>query len=413
MENARPAGTPPSRLWRRLMRLAEIGDTGDGGVNRQAYTDGEAEAWGVLLGWAAEAGLEPSVDEAGNLFMTLPGRDRGLPPAVIGSHIDSQPTGGRFDGPWGVLSALEVVTDMAAEGFVPARDVTVVSWMNEEGSRFAPGMTGSEAFVGLRDMPSIRALRDADGVLLGDALDGLLARFPRLPRRKLGFPIAFLIEPHIEQGTVLEKAGVPIGVVTGMQGKVTFEVEVLGEESHAGTRDMAVRRDAVMGFARIAQAMQRAVGEADPAVKFTIGMLRVFPNAPSVIAGRVVFRIDLRHPDNATLLDFAARLEAVAEAEAAPCGLRMRRLVHAPGNTFDEGLQARLAAAAARLGLASMPVLSPAGHDARHFWARCPTAMIFIPCRDGISHSPKEAVEPAHADAGAAVLAEVVRELCG
>ncbi len=175
---------------------------------------------------------------------------------------------------------------------------------------------------------------------------------------------------------------------------------------------MALRRDAVMGFARVAQRMQREVGEVDPIVKFTIGMVRVEPNAPSVIAGRVVFRMDLRHPDNAALLAHGARLEEIAATAAAPCDVTMTRLIHAPSNTFDEGLRTCIAAAADRLGLGHMALLSAAGHDARHMAPRCPTAMIFIPCRGGVSHSPLEWAEPAHVEAGAAVLAEVVKELC-
>jgi N-carbamoyl-L-amino-acid hydrolase len=398
-----------SRLWDRLMQLAEIGARGDGGVNRQALTTGEIEAWRLVLRWADEAGLEPATDDAGNLFLTRPGRDRTLPPAVIGSHLDTQPNGGKFDGAWGVLAALEAVADPR---FTPARDIAVVAWSNEEGSRFAPGMTGSEAFAGVRPLAAIRALRDADGVTLGEALDALHAAFPHMPRLPLNREFAFCIEPHIEQATLLEEAGLLIGIVTGIQGKVTFEVTLEGEEGHAGTRDMALRRDAVMGFARIAARMQREVGAADPIVKFTIGMVRVAPNAPSVIAGRVVFRIDLRHPDNAALERHALRLEAIATAEAAPCDVTITRLVQAPSNRFDEALRARLAAHAARLGLGHMDLLSAAGHDARHMAPRCPTAMIFIPCRNGISHSPLEWAEPAHVDAGAAVLAETVKELC-
>jgi N-carbamoyl-L-amino-acid hydrolase len=397
------------RLWQRLMRLAEIGARPDGGVNRQALSTGEIEAWRLVLSWGAEAGLEAATDAAGNLFLTLPGRDRSLPPGLIGSHLDTQPNGGKFDGAFGVLAALEVVSML---GFTPARDISVVAWCNEEGCRFAPGMTGSEAFVGLRDLATIRALRDADGVTLGDALDALHAALPALPRLPLGREFAFCIEPHIEQATLLEEAGLPIGVVTGIQGKITWEVVLEGEEGHAGTRDMALRRDAVMGFARIAARMQREVGDADPVVKFTIGMVRVEPNAPSVIAGRLMFRIDLRHPDNAALLAHGARLEAIAAAEAAPCGITMKRLVHAPSNNFDGGLRARITKAAAALGLGHVDLLSAAGHDARHMAPRCPTAMIFIPCRGGVSHSPLEWAEPAHVAAGAAVLTAVVKELC-
>lgn len=400
-----------SRLWQRLMRLAEIGARSDGGVDRQALTAGEIEAWRLLLHWAGEAGLEPSADAAGNLFLTLPGHDRSLPPALIGSHIDTQPTGGKFDGAFGVLAAFEVAATLAEMGIVPMRDITVVAWMNEEGSRFAPGMMGSEAFVGFRSLDAIRAVRDAAGISVAEALDALHAAFPDLPRRTLGFTPAFYIEPHIEQGPVLEQEGVPLGIVTGIQGKITWEVAIEGEEGHAGTLDMAKRRDAVMAFARIASRMQREVGEVDPIVKFTIGRVTVEPNAPSVVASRVVFRIDLRHPDNAALQAHGAILEAAAQAEAAPCTVTVTRLVDAPSNSFDAGLRERLAKAADRLGLPAMPILSAAGHDARHLAPLCPSAMIFIPCRGGISHAPEEWAEPAHVDAGAALLAAVVKEL--
>ena len=399
------------RLWRRLMALAEIGDTMDGGVNRQALTEGEIEAWHLLLRWARESGLEASTDSAANLFLTLPGRDRAVAPVLIGSHVDTQPTGGKFDGAFGVLAALEVVTAMAARGETPVRDVTVVAWCNEEGSRFAPGMTGSEAFARVRTLDAIRALRDAAGASLGEAIDSLHAAFPMLPHRPLGFTPACYIEPHIEQATLLEQADVPLGAVTGIKGKITWEITINGDEGHAGTLDMALRRDALASFARMASAMQDAVGATDPVVKFTIGMVKIFPNAPSVVPGRVVFRIDLRHPDNDALQRHGAVLERIAQESASPCTVTVTRLVDAPSNLFDAGLQQRIADAASRLGLGCRPVLSAAGHDARHMAPLCPAAMIFVRCRDGISHSPLEWAEPADIAAGAAVLAEMVAEL--
>jgi N-carbamoyl-L-amino-acid hydrolase len=396
------------RLWQRLMALAEIGATPAGGVNRQALSAGEIEAWRLIISWARAAGMEPSTDPAGNLFLTLPGRNRSLPPLVMGSHIDSQPTGGKFDGAFGVLSALEAAESLGA---TPARDVTVVAWMNEEGSRFAPGMMGSEAFAGVRPLAEILAARDAEGATVADALAALHAAFPELPRRPLGFPVGFYLEPHIEQGPILEQRDTPIGIVTGIQGKKTYEIVVEGEEGHAGTLDMADRRDALAAFARMADAMFREVGAADPIVKFTIGMARVEPNAPSVVPSRVTFRIDLRHPDNAALDRFGEALETLAVAHAPPCAVRVKRLVDAPSNDFDPGLRTRIAEAAERLGHAAMPILSAAGHDARHMAPLCPAAMIFIPCRDGVSHAEHEWAEPAHVAAGAAVLAEVVAGL--
>ena len=396
------------RLWRRLMALAEIGALPGGGVDRQALTPGEAAAWRLLTGWAAATGMEASTDPAGNLFLTRPGQDRGLPPLLMGSHIDTQPTGGKFDGAFGVLAALEAAESLPHQ---PARDVVVVAWMNEEGSRFAPGMMGSEAFAGVRPLDEILATRDAAGNSVGEALATLHAAFPAMPRRPLGFPFAWYLEPHIEQGPVLEARGLPLGIVTGIQGKKTWEMVVEGAEGHAGTLDMADRRDALAAFARMAEAMFRELGTIDPAIKFTIGMVRMEPNAPSVVPARVTFRIDLRHPENAVLGAAGARLEALATRHAPPCALRIARLVDAPSNDFDAGLRERIARAAAALGHGAMPILSAAGHDARHMAALGPAAMIFIPCRDGVSHAEHEWAEPAHVAAGAAVLAKVAAEL--
>ncbi|WP_043829399.1 Zn-dependent hydrolase [Muricoccus aerilatus] len=400
--------TKADRLWGRLMALAEIGALPCGGVNRQALSPGEIKAWRLLIGWGAEVGMEPSTDPAGNLFLTLPGRDRTLPPLLMGSHIDTQPTGGKFDGAFGVLAALEAAQSL---GSTPARDVTVVAWMNEEGSRFAPGMMGSEAFAGVRPLAEILATRDAEGTSVAEALSALHAAFPEMPRRPLGFPIAWYLEPHIEQGPLLEQHGTPIGIVTGIQGKKTWEMAVRGEEGHAGTLDMADRRDALAGFARMADAMFREVGTIDPVIKFTIGMVRMEPNAPSVVPASLIFRIDLRHPDNVVLDAAGERLEVLAGFYAPPCTVDVKRLVDAPSNGFDKDLRARIASAAKGLGEAAMPILSAAGHDARHMAPLCPAAMIFIPCRDGVSHAEHEWAEPAHVAAGAAVLAEVAAGL--
>ncbi|WP_342452894.1 hydantoinase/carbamoylase family amidase [Roseomonas indoligenes] len=396
------------RLWQRLMALAEIGALPGGGVDRQALSPGETEAWRLVIAWGADAGMEPSTDPAGNLFLTLPGRDRALPPLVMGSHLDTQPTGGKFDGAFGVLAALEAAQSLGA---IPARDVTVVAWMNEEGSRFAPGMMGSEAFAGVRPLDDILAAGDAAGTTVAEALAALHAAFPAIPRRPLGFPIGFYLEPHIEQGPVLEQRHAPIGIVTGIQGKKTWEMVVQGQEGHAGTLDMADRHDALAAFARMADAMFREVGTTDSIIKLTIGLVRMEPNAPSVVPARLTFRIDLRHPDNAVLDAAGERLEVLAATHAPPCTVQVRRLVDAPSNDFDPGLRACIAAAAEALGHAAMPILSAAGHDARHMAPLCPAAMIFIPCRDGVSHAEHEWAEPAHVAAGAAVLAEVAAGL--
>jgi beta-ureidopropionase / N-carbamoyl-L-amino-acid hydrolase len=401
------------RLWARLMALAEIGATPAGGVNRQALSDGEIKAWHRVIDWAREAGLTAATDTAGNLFLTLAGRDRAAPPLLVGSHIDSQPTGGKFDGAAGVMTALEAVVSLVERGEVPACDIVVVAWMNEEGCRFAPGMMGSEAFVGVRDLAAIRTVRDSDGISVGEALDTLHAAFPDLPRKPLGFAASGYLELHIEQGPLLEAANQVIGVVTGIQGKKTFRVTIDGAEGHAGTLAQQERRDAVAAFAWMATALHAEIGRIDAEIKFTIGRVVVEPNAPSVVPSRVAFTIDLRHPDNAVLDAAGIRVAALCRDHAAPCAVTVTPLVDAPSNEFDPHLRELIALAAQERDLPAMPILSAAGHDARHLAKVCPSAMIFIPCRDGASHVEHEWAEPSHVAAGASVLAQVMRDLVG
>ena len=396
-----------ARLWSRLMKMAEIGRIPDDGVNRQALSDEDHAAWTQMLIWGAEIGLEPFTDVAANLFLTLPGANRTLPPLLAGSHLDSQPTGGRFDGVFGTLAALEVVTAMAKAGYTPARDVMVVAWMNEEGSRFAPGMMGSGVFSGVRSIGAVRAIHDASDILCGDEIDRTHAAFPDLPVVVPFLPAAY-IEPHIEQGRELETDGMTIGVVSGIQGKVPFEVTLTGERGHAGTEPMEPRRDAVMAFARVAVALQKRIGLSDQAIRFTIGRVQVFPNAPSVIAGKVLFRIDLRHPSNAELDAAAASIPEIVEVASSPCLSELRVLVHDPSNDFDEILRARIVEAARHRGFPARPIVSAAGHDARHLARICPSAMIFIPCKGGISHDPAESADIADIAAGAQVLMDTL-----
>jgi len=401
------------RLWDRLMALARIGATPGGGVDRQALSAEEIASWHTMIDWAQSAGLEPATDDAGNLFIALPGIDRSAPPVLAGSHLDSQPGGGRFDGVYGVVAALEVLTTLAARGVRPPMDIVCVAWMNEEGSRFAPGMMGSEAFAGVRSLEDVRAARDAKGISVAEALDALHAAFPALRRRPLGFPVAAYVEAHIEQGPILEAQGRVIGVVTGIQGKKTFDIVVEGERGHAGTLAMGERRDALAAFARIATALYAEIGGHDDAVKFTIGRMQVEPNAPSVVPERVTFRVDLRHPDNEVLDYLGHRLASLCETHAAPCDATVTPLVDAPSNGFDATLQRAIAEAAERIGESHMPILSAAGHDARHMAPLCPSAMIFIPCRDGVSHAECEWAEPAHVAAGANVLLRVLLPYVG
>jgi beta-ureidopropionase / N-carbamoyl-L-amino-acid hydrolase len=399
------------RLWTRLMALAEIGATPAGGVNRQALSDAEIAAWRRVIAWAEEAGLTAATDPAGNLFLTLAGRDRAAPPILIGSHLDSQPTGGKFDGAAGLMAALEVAVSFAERGETPAHDLIVVAWMNEEGCRFTPGMMGSEAFAGVRGLEAIRAARDADGISAGEELDRLHASFPDLARKPLGFVAAAYLELHIEQGPLLETAERVIGVVTGIQGKKTFQVVLAGAEGHAGTLPQQERRDALAAFARTAATLHDEISAIDAEIKFTIGRVTVEPNVPSVVPARVTFTIDLRHPDNVVLDAAGARVAALCHQYAPPCTVTITPLVDAPSNDFDPGLRARIGRAAHDQGLPSMAILSAAGHDARHLAKVCSAAMIFIPCRDGASHVEHEWADPGHVAVGASVLAQVVRDL--
>ena len=405
------AAVDGQRLWRRLAALAEHGARPDGGVNRPALSAEEASAKRLLMEWGAETGLAPFSDELGNLFLRWDCGDADAPAALVGSHIDSQPTGGRYDGAYGVLAALEAVQALQAVGLRPTMPVEVVAWTNEEGSRFAPGMMGSAGFAGARDTAEILARQDARGITVAAALAAQQALLPPIPQRALRRPVALCLEPHIEQATVLEEHGIPIGIVTGMQGKRTFRVEVTGEAAHAGTAPRARRRDALLATARILLALEVLTADAADIVRFTVGRIEVEPNAPSVVPARAVFSIDLRHPDAAVLTRLGDGVAGACTAAAGPCSVTVTQLSSAMPQRFDTTLQRHLTEAGAALGIASMPVESAAGHDARFLEPVCPTAMIFIPCRDGVTHHPAESIEPADAEAGTRVLAATLARL--
>lgn len=398
------------RLWRRLEALGRFGATETGGVCRLALSEEEIEARRQLVDWAREAGLEASADAAGNLFLELPGAAPDLPPVVTGSHIDSQPSGGRFDGAYGVLAGLEALVAIREAGIQPPRPLVVAAWMNEEASRFAPGMMGSKAFSGEWPLDAMRGVADAEGVTVGTALDALRAAEAGLPERPLGFPLAAFVEAHIEQAPVLDRAGLPIGVVTGIQGTKRYRVTVSGVAGHAGTVPQAERRDAMMAAARVIAALDRMAPEV-PGLMLTVGMLRLQPNAPSVIAREAYFSIDIRHLDDAGLAEADRRIRAIVEAEAAPCAVRLEQIAAADNLSFPEAMQQRIAAAAEALDLPARHLASAAGHDARHLHGVCPTGMIFIPCRDGISHDEREWCRPEDVAAGARVLAHVLLDL--
>jgi len=398
------------RLWARHMALARFGARDDGGVDRPALSAIESEARAQLVAWARELGLSPFTDRMANLFLRFEGRDPQLAPVLAGSHIDSQPTGGKFDGVFGVLAALEAVHAIAAQGERPRRSIEIVAWANEEGSRFAPGMPGSEVFIGKKSLDEAYASRDQNGILQGDAVWEVLGRDVDIPVRDFGFPIHAYVEPHIEQGPLLEAAAIPIGVVSGIQGTRRYRVKVIGEAAHAGTALRAERRDALMAAVRMVGEIDRAALKPDD-TKLTVGLFQVTPNAPSVVPSEVLFSIDLRHPENDVVDAMDRRIREIVEAERGPCAVELKQIAHAPSLTFADEIRTLIAAGAASEGIPAMDIYSAAGHDSRQLHYACPTGMIFIPCQGGISHNPAEWAEPEHVAAGARVLANVILQL--
>lgn len=416
MAEADPMGTiaqhvDEARLWRRHMELARHGGTSRGGVRRLALSGEEIAARRQLIEWADTLGLAVTTDAIGNLFFHMEGTGAGLAPVMTGSHIDSQPAGGKFDGVFGVLAGFEAVEAMRAAGFVPHRPIVVASWMNEEGSRFAPGMMGSEAFTARRGLDQMTAVADDAGIRVGEALAAVADAFPDVAVGPLGFPVHAFIEAHIEQGPILEEEGKSVGVVTGMQGSRRFRLTVLGEEAHAGTEPLLKRKDALLAAIDIIDGLRAAFHDPDDLVKFTVGRFEVSPNAPSVVVSRAFFSVDLRHPDWPTLKRLGDEVAAIADERKGPCAVEVREIATAESIEFPSELTTLLSDVAAELGIDHMPLYSAAGHDARQLHYHCPTAMLFVPCAGGISHNEAESCEPSDLAAGARVLAETLARL--
>ncbi len=407
------AAVDQERLWRRHMAMAEIGKIPGNGVSRQALSGDDVRARALLLKWAAARGYRPAVDAIANLFVRRPGRDPDAAPVVAGSHMDSQPAGGRFDGIFGVLAGLEALEALDDAGIATERPLDVVAWTNEEGGRFAPGAMGSAVFAGHLRLEDCLAIADPAGVTFRDALGETLAATPDLPRRTFGFPIAAYLEPHIEQGPQLEVSGHQIGVVTGIQGARWYVVEVDGEAAHAGTAPLGSRKDAVRAAVAIIGALQELMRDKADQLRFTIGRIEVFPNSPNTVPARVVFSIDLRHPEAAVLANRGGRIEEICRRSAGPCAVQVRETFNRPPCAFPTQIVDTIERAAQALGLAHMRLPSGAFHDANFIAEVAPTGMIFVPCEKGISHSPAENAKAEDLAAGARVLAATLVELAG
>jgi N-carbamoyl-L-amino-acid hydrolase len=395
------------RLWDSLMAMAKIGATEKGGNKRLALTDLDREGRDLFVRWCKEAGCTVSVDRMGNIFARRQGR-ADLPPVVTGSHLDTQPTGGKFDGVYGVLAGLEVIRTLNDLGYETDAPIEVSVWTNEEGSRFAPAMVGSGVFAGVFDEDYGHSRADLEGKTLGAELQ----RIGYLGATKMGGrPFRAFFEAHIEQGPILEAERKTIGVVQGIQGIRWFEVTVTGSESHAGTTPMNRRKDAMLGAARMVDRINRIALDHPPGVA-TVGLMTVSPNSRNTVPGTVFFSVDLRHPQDDVLLRMKAALEALVAEICGALGLtaQCKEIWHSPAIHYDEGCIAAVRQAAAALGYAHRDIVSGAGHDAGYINRVAPVGMIFVPCADGISHNEVEAATPEDLAAGCNVLLRAMLE---
>ncbi|GGE13870.1 Zn-dependent hydrolase [Aureimonas endophytica] len=405
----------PERLLDRLAAFAAIGRTAKGGVDRQALTEGDRAARALLARLARARGFALFQDAAANLFVRREGADSGLPPLLVGSHLDTQPTGGRFDGALGTLAAFELLEALEDAGLATPRAVELVAWTNEEGSRFSPGCLGSQAFAAGRLAPEWLEARAPDGARLGEELAATLAALPEVAMRPLGTPVAAYLELHIEQGPVLEREDVPIGAVSAIQGTRWLEVTMEGAAAHAGTTPLAFRRDPMVAAVAALHHLQTRVMPEDPAARLTVGRIRAEPGSINAVPERVSFSVDIRHPDAGRLAAIEAEVRDVctASATAQDCTARVAVRFDMAPLAFAEEMIRAVETAAAKAGLASRRLVSGAFHDALFLARVAPAGMIFVPCRDGVSHNEAEDVEPRFSAAGATVLLGGALELLG
>jgi N-carbamoyl-L-amino-acid hydrolase len=395
------------RLWQRHIELGKIGATESGGVNRQALTEQDSQARRLVMEWAVALGAKPRMDAVGNLFLRFPGTDPGLPPIATGSHLDTQPSGGMFDGIYGVLAGLEVLEALAASDRRLPCPLDLVIWMNEEGSRFGPATMGSGVYAGLLELEDILLLTDADGVVLGDALAVMKSSLDNVEFEDAPCIYNAYFEAHIEQGPVLEESETQIGAVSGIQGLRQYEVIVSGQSAHAGTTPRSRRRDALVAAMALISDITVAINDDEDLVRFTVGRFEVRPGSPNTIPSEVLFSIDLRHPDD-NRLEEIERLIAQCVKRVQNCRVDFRCLIRSAVTRFDQALVASIEHAAEVLEFSVKTLPSGATHDAKSMATLCPTAMIFVPCRDGVSHHESEWAEAEHLWAGACVLADVI-----
>jgi len=401
------------RLWSMHMEMAKFGATPKGGVCREALTAEDVDARLLLAKWAKALDCTVSVDAIGNMFVRRPGSDPDAAPVATGSHLDSQPTGGKFDGAFGVLAGIEALRALDAAGITTRRPIEVINFTNEEGGRFQPGVMGSQVFVRPEELERMLGAVGADGVILRDALAAYRKAAGDVADHALNTPYAGFVEAHIEQAPLLEETGNTIGVVTAIQGSRKYKVSVKGEEAHSGTMPMRRRKDAVLAASNMVVALHRMMLDPADVTRFNVGRFQAYPGAPSVVPGEVRFDIDFRTPDDALRENLGGRIAALCEALAAPCTVEVTEIQRSETTPFDDGVRETIRAAAARAGLPHMDILSGAGHDARNMARICPTGMVFVPCKDGVSHNEAESATAADLAAGTKVVAQTLAAMAG
>lgn len=388
--------------------MAEIGATGNGGVNRQALTSADTRGRKLLLDWASRRSYIVAIDPIGNLFIRRPGARPELSPVMTGSHLDSQPTGGKFDGVFGVLAGFEVLETLDDHGVVTERPLELVVWMNEEGSRFPPPTMGSAVASGALPLDKALAVRDSERVSVGDALAVQVEELPYLQRRPLGGKGFAYIEAHIEQGPILEDANCDIGIVSGIQGLHAYEVEIRGLEAHAGTTPLRRRKDALVAATTLMARIRSEIADPLDILRFTVGRLEVAPGSPNTVPGKVTFNIDLRHPDPDYLLQTGEKILQICSDEVEQCPVSAKVLLRSTPVKFDDRVVTVVEDSVKARNLTHMSIVSGATHDAKYMADHTPTAMIFVPCEKGISHNEAENARDKDLAAGAQILCDAM-----
>ena len=399
----------PQRLWDSLMDTAQIGGTPKGGICRLTLTDLDRQIRDWFRSQCEALGCSVTVDQVGNMFAFKPGKRSDVAPVAIGSHLDTQPTGGKFDGVLGVLGGLEVLRTLHDLGYETNAPLMLVNWTNEEGSRFAPAMLGSGVYAGVFDRTFADSRQDRQGVTFADAIQSIGYRGEAAPG---SVKFGAMFELHIEQGPILEAEQKVVGIVTGVQGMRWYEVELTGREAHTGSTPMSLRANALLGAARIIEQVNQIALDHAPLAVGTVGLVEVKPNSRNVIPGHVFFTVDFRHPDDAVLDEMERKLLDAVPSVVQEIGLtpEAKKVWDSPAVRFDPDCIAAVRAGAEKAGLPSRDMVSGAGHDAAYVARVAPTTMIFVPCEGGLSHNEAESTTFEECSAGAQVLLNAILE---